>query len=795
MYKIFLRIKLLVVFCFVITACASEEVSKGEYLKKGISFFEQGQYKKSELEIKNAIQEDPNIAEAYFYLALVDEKNKKFKAMRKNLLEAVRLDPDSEAAQLKLGKVFLLFNELDEALKQVDILLTKNPEQLDALSLKASIFLRQEKNDEALKLVDQVLQKDAGHIDAVSLKTLVLMKNKAFDEALALLTPVLKNNENNISLHVLKMQLDSQKGDVDMLVADYEKLVELGPDDIKVKVALANIYLKANKVKQGEDLLRSLQQSHQGVVETELALLNYLYSVDSEDGLNQLDIFVKNNKENITSLTIYSKWLLSKNELSRGKKLLNSIISQNDEKARDEARLILAKLEISQKSFDKALEYIDSVERDNPSNQNAKLLKAQVLFATEKFSDAKIVVETILWQKPDMDQALSLLGSIYLVQGELDKAYANYKEALKISPKNLAALSYIVRKEVREEHVDYAIELLERTLKYLPSQLNVLTQLIELYGNKKEWDKVDKYIERVSTHKNGDVLSAYLSAKALYKKDECAKAVVAYAELLEKSPWVKDALIDMAQCYSVLKQEAKMDNYLNGFIKKHPNMIATYLLKSQMMMRSKQYKDAISFIRHALKNNSLDAGQLNARLGRLYAIVGDKNAEYTAYVDGLKSAPNNTGLLMQLAAYYEQGKVFDKAVEQYKKILLINSRHNVAKNNLATIYLDHYGDAEHVKNALQLSDVFKQSLNPYFLDTYGWAQLKNGDMDIAMTVFKKVIVIASNTPVFRYHLAVGYYQLGDKLAAISELKQAIHLGKGKAFPERKVTEELLAELK
>ena len=104
-------------------------------------------------------------------------------------------------------------------------------------------------------------------------------------------------------------------------------------------------------------------------------------------------------------------------------------------------------------------------------------------------------------------------------------------------------------------------------------------------------------------------------------------------------------------------------------------------------------------------------------------------------------------------------------------------------------------DAEHVKNALQLSDVFKQSLNPYFLDTYGWAQLKNGDMDTAMTVFNKVIFIAPDIPVFRYHLAVGYHKLGDKLAAISELKQAIQLGKGKVYPERKMTEELLAELK
>ncbi len=795
MYKKFLRIKLLVIFCLAIVACTNEEVSKGEYLKKGIVLFEKEQYKESELEIKNAIQEDPKVAEAYYYMALVNEKSKKFKAMRENLLESVRLDPESEKSRLKLGKVHFRFNDTDKSLEEVNVILAKTPDQLDALSLKASIFLRQEKIDEALEIIEKVLQQDAKHIEAVSLKTIALMKNKAFDEALAVLTPLLKDNENNISLHLLKLQLDSQVGDLDMLVADYEKLVELRPDDNKVKFALAGSYLKANKIKQGKDLLRSLVESKRGVIETELALLNYLYSVDSKDAFNQLDVFVKNNKDNTASLTVYSKWLLSKNELSAAKKVLNTIITQNDREARDEARLILARLEISGKSFDKAMEYIDRVERDSPSNQDAKLLKAQVLFNKEQYSDAKTVVEAILWQKPRMDQALSLLGSIYLVQGDLDKAYINYKEALKISPKNLVALNYIVSKEVREQHVDYAIELLERALRYLPSQLNILTQLVELYGDKKQWKNVDKYIDRVGSHKNGDVLSVYLRAKVHYKKNECGKAINSYAELLEKSPWVKYALVDMAECYLVLKQQLKMNDYLDGFIKKHPNMIAAYLLKSQIMGRSKRYKKAIGFIRKSLENNSINHGLLYAELGRLYAIVGDKDAEYKAYVDGLNSAPNNMGLLMQLAAYYERGKAFDKAIEQYKKILSINSRHHVAKNNLAIIYLDFYGDADHVKNALQLSEIFKQSLNPYFLDTYGWAQLKNGDMDTAMTAFNKVIFIAPDIPVFRYHLAVGYHKLGDKLAAISELKQAIQLGKGKVYPERKMTEELLAELK
>ncbi len=796
MYKKLLRMKLLVVLCLAIIACSNGEVNKGEYLKKGIALFEQEQYKASELEIKNAIQEDPKVAEAHYYMALVNEKASKFKAMRENLLEAVRLDPESEKTRLKLGKVYLLFNELDKSLEQVNMILAKNPTQLDTLSLKASIFLRQEKSDEALAIIEQVLQQDPGHIEAVSLKTIVLMKNKAFDEALAVLTPILVSNEKNISLHLLKIRLDSQMGDVDVLLADYEKLVELKPDEIRIKYALANIYFKAHKIKQGENLLRSLIKNDKGAIGPELALINYLYSVNNSDALNELDGFIKKNKGNVASLMMYSKWLLAKNEINKAKEILNSLTAQNNNvKSRDEARLILAKLEIPKKSFEKALEYIDKVGQDSPVYLDASLLKAQILSANKKYTDAVKIVEQILWQKPDMDQALSLLGSIHLAQGDLDKAYANYKDALTISPKNLRALNFIVNKEIREEHVDYAIELLESALRYLPSQMNFLTQLVELYSNKKQWDKAEKYIERISLNKKGKVLSEYLTAKVLYKKGDCEKAIVSYKELLEKSPWVKQALVDMAECYTTLKQPVKFDAYLDGFIKSYPKLMSGYLLKNQIMLRSKHYKKAIAFIRESLQHEGLNHTVLYSELGRLYSMVDDKNAEYKAYIDGLTIDPENTSLLLRLASYYEQGQAFDKAVEQYKKILSINSGHHVARNNLATLYLDHYDDSNLVKKALELTEVFKQSLNPYFLDSYGWAQLKSGDIDKAMAAFNKVVMVASDTPVFRYHLAIGYYKSGDKMTSASELKQALQLAKGKKFSERKIIEKLLVEIK
>jgi Tfp pilus assembly protein PilF len=43
----------------VLSGCASEEEKKAEHLKKGIAYFDKGEFKNAEIELRNAIQIDP----------------------------------------------------------------------------------------------------------------------------------------------------------------------------------------------------------------------------------------------------------------------------------------------------------------------------------------------------------------------------------------------------------------------------------------------------------------------------------------------------------------------------------------------------------------------------------------------------------------------------------------------------------------------------------------------------------------------------------------------------------------
>jgi tetratricopeptide (TPR) repeat protein len=234
--------------------------------------------------------------------------------------------------------------------------------------------------------------------------------------------------------------------------------------------------------------------------------------------------------------------------------------------------------------------------------------------------------------------------------------------------------------------------------------------------------------------------------------------------------------------------------YLGGFIKANPNLIFPYILKSQLLSLEQKYLEASQLINGFLKEKEIKHALLYIELARINAALEKNDAEYNAYKEGLNHNPNNIDLLLLMASFYEDTSNYISAVKYYKKVLQLNPMNNVAKNNLATLLLDQFGKNEDIAESIRLTESFRQSKQPYFLDTYGWAQLKAGDVDKALSIFKQVIIQEPDIAIFRYHLAVALNALGDSMTAALELKQALHLMKEQSFPEKAIIKELLEQI-
>jgi tetratricopeptide (TPR) repeat protein len=175
--------------------------------------------------------------------------------------------------------------------------------------------------------------------------------------------------------------------------------------------------------------------------------------------------------------------------------------------------------------------------------------------------------------------------------------------------------------------------------------------------------------------------------------------------------------------------------------------------------------------------------------------MGKTDKAISVYQEGLKVHPRNIRLSLALASLYEQQQKYKQAVEIYELLIANNPELDVAANNLATLLVDHFPNANNLKRAQQLTESFAYSEQAYYQDTYAWVLLHNGDTKGALKVFKQLMIKSPKVPVFRYHLGVAEYKNGNNSAALVQIDQAIELAKqGIVFPERKVAEKMKQEI-
>lgn len=782
------------IFPLILSGCSSPEEEAKDRQAKGVELYDQGEFAKAELELKSAIQQDKNAADSYYYLALLNEKGRNFKAMRENLTEAVKLSPNNIDARLKLGKVLLLFDEKDGTLSQVDEILKIDPAHLDALALKAAVLVRDKKVAEAMPIIEMVLKQNPKHVDALSLKAVLLMENQNFDEALSLLEPALEEDKDNLILHLLKIKLDAKNKDLEAVISDYENLLKIYPDNDELKYALAKIYTLAKKNDKAEKLLTDLVEFKPGQIKPKLVLLSYYTAVDKSkvgEVWRQLISGSQNNPEHLLAL---AKWALMVNKTEEAKLELKKISEAdnfNSDKKR-EAQLLLAKILFQQKDYEQALEDVEKILEDNPNYSDAKILKAKLLVGKEQLDEAIALLNTVLWDLPNSDETIVLLGNIFLMQGELVKAEKNFKEALEINPANLQALFPVVEKAIREKQIDYAKDLIQRALVRLPNQLMLMNKLVQIKMAEKDWEGAEQILKSMEKQPRALQLTKFLQGKIYQEQGNCDQAVLEFQSVLERHPGHNDSLREMARCYEMSKQRPKMMQYLKSLIEKYPENISAIILKSKLLTLDKKSEEAITLLSRKLELST--SVPVFSELARVYLVNNKPSEAIEVYLKGLEKNPENLELSMLLASVYINDKKYDKAVAIYDDILEKNPRLDIARNNLASLLLDQYGKEADLKKALKLVERFKMYDQPYFLDTYAWAQFKSGRINEALTILQKVIVSAPSVPVFRYHLAQVHQALGNTSGAVSELRQALELAKMNDFEQLDSAASLLQKL-
>jgi tetratricopeptide (TPR) repeat protein len=211
------------------SGCSSREQRAENYYKQGMSYLTKKDYVKARLEFRNALQLKKDMIEAWRALAQVDEHDKNWKELAASLRRIVELDPKDIASTMRLSKLFLASGAFDEALKMANLAADRNPQNANAIAVKAAALFKINDTDGAIRTAEKAHNIEPGNADASAVLAFAKYSQGDANGALRTLENVAPAHKDDLGILLMKFRIFDREGNQQQAEATLRKLIALHP--------------------------------------------------------------------------------------------------------------------------------------------------------------------------------------------------------------------------------------------------------------------------------------------------------------------------------------------------------------------------------------------------------------------------------------------------------------------------------------------------------------------------------------------------------------------------------------
>jgi tetratricopeptide (TPR) repeat protein len=774
--KVFFRYLIVSLFVLSVSGCSgSKEEAANRYLSSGIELFEEGELSKANVELRNALQIDPKLANAYYYLALISEKNQNWKSLYKNLSKVEQLDANHVQAKIKLAYLMLLAKQADSALEKADFILALDKDNAEAFAIKASAYLQKELYDVAMEYIEKALEQDSESAEIASIKVSIMHKQGDTESALVLLNEMIEREQDSLQLVLLRAEINQEINDIQAMEADYRTLIRNNPDEKAFYLKLAKLLHDSDRIEAATGVLKDYLKRNAKDTQVRIAIIEILSKQDAVAGEELLDKYIAKDSGNAELRFYRIDRLLAAGDQARVLVELEEISTgsfQDQDLFR--ARSLEADLKLGAGDHDQALQLVNQILQTDSNFEQALLVRARYHLIAEDIDAAVSDLRTVLRNNPESESALVMLANAYLSSGSGQLADDTFRKVLDINPGNVQAAVPVIQSLLEKKDVDRSERLIENALKRAPDNDILLSILAQIKLSKQDFEGTSKVVSLIDKNGRNPAFSSYLSGKTLQSQGQYKGAIGQYRLALEANPDLGRALEGLTVSYMRLDQEKELLAYLKEFKATNPKNMMVLSILATIYSQSGDHTAAINVLEQGLAENSSWVQGYTA-LASSYRAKNDFQAAIDSFERGLKALPNSGLLKMLLASSYEKVDNKAAALKLYEEVLVTNPDHQVVANNLASLLIDDFESEANIKRAVKLSERFADSENPYFVDTYAWALIKSGLPEVAEPLLQKVTGMAPSVAVFHYHRGICYARLGKhQQAKISLLAAREH---------------------
>src|SRR5882762_1376396 len=539
------------------------------------------------------------------------------------------------------------------------------------------------------------------------------------------------------------------------------------------------------------------------------------------DAVTEAQGILKRDPDNVQSRRLLGRiYLRSRGDVSAGNgqpETVNRAIEQYREINRldpsdTESALWLARLYRLKNEHDKAEQVLRGILKTDPENDPAVEQLTQLLMDQGKSPEAVTLLEGTTAHSPS-PVLLDLLGDAYTQAHELAKAEEAYRKAVELDPSELSHQRGLGQTLLAEEKYSEALKVYQKLSDVIPDDSDVYLRIAQIYRELHQLDKAEENLVKARQYAPGSLEVMYNEAMiyesqgrfddAIRVLSDAVTGVKAQSKVL---PSRRRSLAILYQQLGMLYRDTQnfqaaiytfqelgrlgdeedrrsrlliMDTYRQArdlpkamqagkeALAKYPDDSSIRNSLAMMLGEAQQPDEAIKLLQVGLKGTAV-----NRETYLSYAQIYERSHRFTeaeaaarkAEALAVQPADNELAWLI-LGAIFERQKQYDKAEEEFKKVIDVNPKNSMVLNYYGYMLADRGIRLDEARDLIQRA-LDQEPYNGAFLDSLGWAYYKQNKLDQAELTLRKAVERESHDPTIREHL-------GDVLAKQGRMELAV----------------------
>ncbi|MBU0551520.1 zinc-ribbon domain-containing protein [Myxococcota bacterium] len=554
---------------------------------------------------------------------------------------AVKSNPDALASLRMKGELEVKLGHLDQARQSFEGLYRKAPGAPSVALSLASIEMSQDNIGRADRLIGQVLQLDTTRLSpenksrAYLLRARIQLKEKEEESGLSSLQQAIKAWPNNLDAINLLSKQHFEKKNYEEALEQLEALSAAGVESPLISIQLAHCQIALNRKDIAFDIMEEAISKNPNDISLPISLGDIYKDLNQYDkARTAYQAALKIDPKDQTAQLKMSDLLVKEAKIQEAVKYLSEALKKNPKGAllhvgRADLNFELASMNQDARIYATSYEGYSKAIKLDPGLLTAMHKRAWVSLKLDQPKKALEDLE-LLKAHPNYHEPLDFeMGEVSRAMGNYDDALKYYEKSLKRDPERLEYLISAGITYFNKNILDKAQESLKRAQKIDPNSSETIYYLGRVAFEKKQFDLANQHFNMAYDTEKGNFEYRYWMARALIE--------------LGNDAAVRSALVE----YDAIISEARKNNTIAN------KLCDVFYRRGQ------------------------------ARINR----QDEWHIAIKEFKDGLKCAPDDAKLYMELGKLADYENNIKEAITNYKKAIQKDKDFGEAYSAAADAYL------------------------------------------------------------------------------------------------------------